>query len=212
MASRSRNSGCYWLSPDMALERFGDRAVVLLAHQDRWITVNGSAASLLEIMTETFGARRFSGADLADLITRHYGLAKARAAKASESLLADWTKRGMLIMNSPRKEKKITIMGKARPKITLDTKLVPNPNMFLREEDDEGGILFDPNSGAVRILNRPAAETWKLLDGHRTVTEVIAGLKEKFNGMGADAEKQVLELAGELHRLSAVGLAVKGKS
>ena len=103
-------------------------------------------------------------------------------------------------------------MSKAKPSITLQTALVPKPTLFLREEDEEGGILFDPDTGAVRVLNRPAAETWKLLDGRRTLAEVIMALKKRFHGMDADAEKQVLELAQDLHRLGAVGLEVKDRS
>jgi len=102
-------------------------------------------------------------------------------------------------------------MNKAAPSVTLQTVLVPKPNLFLREEDDEGGILFDPDTGAVRVLNRPASEMWKLLDGCRDLAQVIKGLKKKFEGMDSKAEKQVLKLAAELLRLGAVGLPLKEK-
>lgn len=100
-------------------------------------------------------------------------------------------------------------MSKAKPGITLQTVLVPKPNLFLREEDNEGGILFDPDTGAVRVLNRPASETWKLLDGRRDLMQVIKGLRKKFEELDSNAEKQVLELAEELLRLGVVGLPLK---
>lgn len=89
--------------------------------------------------------------------------------------------------------------------VTKETKLVVNPMMVLREEAEEGAILFDPDSGSVRILNQTATAIWKLLDGRRTLSEVVEALKEQFAEMDANAEDQVLALVGELYRVGAIG-------
>ena len=41
--------------------------------------------------------------------------------------------------------------------ITMDSRLEPNPNLFLREEDDWGGLLFDPDTGDTRLFNETAS-------------------------------------------------------
>ena len=97
-------------------------------------------------------------------------------------------------------------MNELSQQITLQTVLTPNPNLFLREENNRGGILFDPDTGSVRILNITAAETWKLLDGRRSLNQVIEALKEKFDGVDASAEDKLLELVRQLLRVGAVGL------
>jgi hypothetical protein len=44
----------------------------------------------------------------------------------------------------------------------------------------------------VVILNPTAAAVWGLLDGGRTVWEVVAALATDYEDMGPDAEAQVL--------------------
>jgi hypothetical protein len=99
-------------------------------------------------------------------------------------------------------------MSGSSAQISLATVLVPNPNLFLREEGKTGGILFDPDTGSVRILNITAAETWKLFDGRRSVAQIIAALREKFDGLDATAEAKLLELLGQFTRVGAVSLRV----
>lgn len=98
-------------------------------------------------------------------------------------------------------------MDESPVEITMESRLLPHPNLFLREEDDWGGLLFDPDTGDTRLLNETAAEAWKLMDGRLTLTQVVAALRKQFEGMDANAEDEVLELAKELYRLGAVGLS-----
>ena len=97
-------------------------------------------------------------------------------------------------------------MSDQGPVMSIDTPLVVNPDMVLREEGDEGAILFDPDSGAVRILNPTATAIWKLLEKGRTLTEVLAVLPDLFDEVDSDAQAQVLELASQLVRIGALGL------
>jgi hypothetical protein len=96
--------------------------------------------------------------------------------------------------------------------ITLQTRLTTNPNVFLREEEDEAGILYDPDTGSVRILNATAVDVWKLLDGRRSVAQVIGALQEVYDGLDETAESQVLKLVRELYRVGALGVPADGAS
>ena len=96
-------------------------------------------------------------------------------------------------------------MNDLQQNVTMQTKLVVNPNMVLREEDDDFSILFDPDSGSVRILNQTATTIWKSLDGQRTVSDITKILVPQFDDVDADAEDQVLELLNELFQIGAVG-------
>lgn len=96
-------------------------------------------------------------------------------------------------------------MDAAAMNVSMETRLLVNPNMVLREEGDEGAILFDPDSGAVRVLNSTAVAVWKLLEQERTVQEIFEELRYQFEDVDADAEEQVIELVQRLVRIGAVG-------
>jgi hypothetical protein len=89
--------------------------------------------------------------------------------------------------------------------ITLDTRLVPNPDFFLRDEGSEGGLLVDPNTGAVRLLNGPAAAIWRLIDGRRSLAEIWSALRGTFDGL-PEAEDDLLTTARIFYRCGAAGL------
>lgn len=86
-------------------------------------------------------------------------------------------------------------------------RLTTNPNMVLRIEDDDCAILFDPDAGRVRVLNVTAAAVWGLVDGQRSVAEILAELRATYDGFDAAAEAQVLALLAELQGLGALAHA-----
>ena len=94
--------------------------------------------------------------------------------------------------------------------ITIQSILMTNPDLVLREEGEDGSILFDPDSGDVRLLNSTATAAWKLMDGSRNLSEVVEILKKDFQDVAPDAGDQVLELARDLYALGAVGIRSGG--
>ena len=91
--------------------------------------------------------------------------------------------------------------------ISLESRLVTNPNLVLRVEDDDCGLLFDPDAGTVKVLNRSAVEIWKLLDGQRSLGELIIALGDVFDEMGPESESQVLQTVDSLLQVGAVALS-----
>ncbi len=89
--------------------------------------------------------------------------------------------------------------------IDLNSRLAVNPNLVLREEDDDCALLFDPDRGSVQMLNRTAVEIWKRLDGQRSLKEILSSLDDLFADVDEAAQEQVLQLARSLADLGAVG-------
>lgn len=54
-----------------------------------------------------------------------------------------------------------------------------NPDLVFREDND-GGLIFDPATGDVQVLNETAAFICTLLDGTKTVEEVVAAVLAEF--------------------------------
>ena len=92
--------------------------------------------------------------------------------------------------------------------LATDVYLIANPDVVLREEEDEAALLFDPDTGAVHILNSTAVAVWQLLDGKRDLSQIMADLHEEFDGMDDTAEGQVVELLNHLMSIGAVGVLI----
>ncbi|MBP7797895.1 MAG: HPr-rel-A system PqqD family peptide chaperone [Thermoanaerobaculaceae bacterium] len=59
------------------------------------------------------------------------------------------------------------------------SKLKLNPDLVFREDND-GGLIFDPATGDVQVLNETAAFICTLLDGTRSAEEIVAEVLEEF--------------------------------
>ena len=65
---------------------------------------------------------------------------------------------------------------KTRPKLYLR-----NPDVVLREEDEDGGLLFNPDSNVVRIINTTGLFIWKECNCARRLDEIVATMQETFD-------------------------------
>ena len=61
-----------------------------------------------------------------------------------------------------------------------------NPDVILREEDENGGLLFDPDTNQVKVLNATGLFVWKHCDGSRPLAEVVAAIQQTFEGAPKD--------------------------
>ena len=57
---------------------------------------------------------------------------------------------------------------------------ITNPDVVLREEDDDGGLLFNPDTNQIRVLNHTGLYVWKRCDGTNNIESIIEGLKNDF--------------------------------
>ncbi len=60
----------------------------------------------------------------------------------------------------------------------MDQKLKANPNIVLRTEYDDWGVLFDPDTGKACGLSPTAIFIWQQLDGARTKEQILAELAD----------------------------------
>jgi hypothetical protein len=79
-----------------------------------------------------------------------------------------------------------------------------NSAMVFREEGDEGAILFDPDTGALWLLNSTAALVYKLCDRWQTHSSIMDVLKKTYDRFGIAEESKVNELIAEFRRIGAI--------
>ena len=70
---------------------------------------------------------------------------------------------------------------------TMDaTRYVQNPDVNLREEDEDGALLFNPDTDGVQLLNSTGFYIWKRCTEGRTVSEIVATFKKDFDEVPED--------------------------
>lgn len=57
-----------------------------------------------------------------------------------------------------------------------------NPDVVLREEDEDGGLLFNPDTNQVKVVNSTGLSIWKVCDGSRTPDEIARILLDEYEG------------------------------
>lgn len=89
--------------------------------------------------------------------------------------------------------------------IESETRFRKNPQVVYRELADEGGVLLHLETAQYHGVNETGLAIWELLDGERTVADVVANLRASLDEAPDALEGDVVEF---LRALSARGLAV----
>jgi len=99
-----------------------------------------------------------------------YGLSRAHAAQrvyaACERLLQA---RALLLVRG-------TWKGNALD----DTRYIQNPDVNLREEDEDGALLYNPDADRVQLLNSTGLYIWKLCAEGHTTAEIVSAFEADF--------------------------------
>lgn len=77
-------------------------------------------------------------------------------------------------------------------------KSVANPSVVLREELDDWAILFNCDTGHGFGLNPTGVYMWKLLDGKRSVSEMVTALRRDAADVSKEVGGQILAFVEEL--------------
>lgn len=89
-------------------------------------------------------------------------------------------------------------------------KPIANPVVVLREEFDDWAILFNPDTADAVGINPVGVFVWKLLDGSRTLKEIVAEVDGHFSEVPAAADQEVRVFIKELVVQGFVGHEVEG--
>lgn len=86
-------------------------------------------------------------------------------------------------------------------------KYIKNPDVVLREEDQDGALLFNPDTNQIKVLNVTGLFIWKLCDGNRDLPAIVKALQESFEKVPKnEANKQVKEYLDEMKTAGFVGI------
>jgi len=80
----------------------------------------------------------------------------------------------------------------------ITEKPVKNAHITLREEFDDCGLLFNPDSGKICGVNFTGIWIWKHINGIRTIQDIVAGMKEEFSEIPEDIDEVVMKYIDNL--------------
>ena len=82
-----------------------------------------------------------------------------------------------------------------------------NPDVVLREEDEDGGLLFNPDTNQVKIVNATGLFIWKQFESARPLNAVVEAIQQTFDGAPQDVlTKDVSDFVTEMLHMGFLGI------
>jgi hypothetical protein len=163
----------YKLSKDAVLETFDNGGLVLILPERRLVELNQSAVEIIQLLD---GQR--TPEQIAGVIAKTHEFSEdypvAGIVQDVQDLFMELDLNGVLTIQ-PDLQESVNMT-------TTDTaRFLRNPDVVLREEDpDEGGLLFNPDTNQVKVINATSLFIWQQCGVARTLEEIVAEVKKGF--------------------------------
>jgi hypothetical protein len=88
-------------------------------------------------------------------------------------------------------------------RLTPEVRLIKNPDIEWKMIEEEA-VLVDQDELQILHLNEVATEVWNLIDGKRTVNEIITQMLSAFEVKRKTAEKDILDFLQKLIKIEVI--------
>lgn len=89
-----------------------------------------------------------------------------------------------------------------------EKKPIINDLMVLREEFDDWAVVFNPDTGEAFGLNPTSVFIWKLMNGQKTINEIIKEVQDKCTNVPQEVEEHIKNFIEELEKQGIVGYEI----
>ena len=72
-----------------------------------------------------------------------------------------------------------------------DTIYVQTPDIALREEDDRGSLLFNPDSGEVLVINDTGRFIWDLCEKATSISKFVEQFNKEYENLPENLEEDI---------------------
>jgi len=78
---------------------------------------------------------------------------------------------------------------------TLDQtqKYMTNPDVVLREEDEDGALIYNPDTDQIKVINPTGLFIWQQCDGSKDLTGIISAMQESYDEVPEDEVSEQVE-------------------
>ena len=84
---------------------------------------------------------------------------------------------------------------------------LPNPDIIAKLAEDEA-VLVIPQKGQVKVVNEVGAVIWELIDGNRTIEDIIDEIISQFDVDPVTAETDVINFTTELYKRDIIAFSI----
>ena len=91
----------------------------------------------------------------------------------------------------------------------LSSKPIINSVVVLREEFDDWAVLFNPDTANAVGINPVGVSVWKLMDGKRTLEELVDEIKDRYSDVPNAAIEDLTAFVENLAENGFVGYEVE---
>jgi len=180
-ASLDPTDSVFRLSSQVVMEGFGEEGALLLRLDDRHLfEINPTAHYVL---AQTDGQR--SAAQVAVGLAETLHISEAQALRDTESVYIQWSAQGVVERVEAHQESK-----EDRNTVEESPRYIRNPDVVLREEDPDGGLVFNPDTNQVQVLNSTGLFIWRQCDGTRDLDGIVTAVQEAFDETPPDQVTQ----------------------
>ena len=95
---------------------------------------------------------------------------------------------------------------------TNPSRYIANPDVVIREEDPDGGLLFNPDTNQIRVVNQTGLFIYKQCDGSKDLPAIISAVRDEFDEVPADqVDEQVKTFIDEMVSVGFIGFMEEQK-
>jgi len=172
----------FFVRDEVAIEDFSDVSLLFLAEQLRLLEINSTTRDILKLMD---GNRRVK--EIIDEISDDFKKNRNDVEPEIVELIENMISEGVLYPNVKFKQSGEVNMGKI-------TKFLTNPDVSCRIEDEDGAVLFNPDSDSAQIINQIGLDIWRSLEKHpRSLSEIISYIKSIYESAPEDDVRKDVE-------------------
>lgn len=181
----------YKIQDEAAIEDFEDGSLLFLCRQRKMIEINPTARRVLDLMN---GKRNLK--QIIKIMSHDYKLNEKNIREDVHKLVNDLGTQGAI-------KPLVRVAIKRRQKMDKSASIMSNPDVSLREETDDGAILFNADTDSLLIINPVGLAMWRFIRAHpRTKPNIVAHLKEvcedvPLDQVETDVDKFVAALQGK---------------
>lgn len=181
----------YRLHSQIVIENFEDGALALRLYDRHLFDLNPTAQFILN---QTDGAKTV--AQIAASMALTFGISHDEALADVSTLYASLVDQHVVSQCDP-------LQNNQEGGMMNEAQYVRNPDVGLREEDENGGLLFNPDTNQMQVVNTTGLFIWRLCDGSRTLANIVSAMLEEFEG--ATEEEMCADATAFIEQMTAAG-------
>jgi len=68
-----------------------------------------------------------------------------------------------------------------------------NPDVVLREEDEDGALIYNPDTDQIKVINPTGLFIWQQCDGSKDLTGIVSAMRESYDEVPEDEVSEQVE-------------------